>query len=236
MAMKTYYVRTKEGRRFKSGWTIVRGESAENVKKRFASEHNKEARKSYAGYPDLLKKHLINPSDVAVRTTPPSRGDVYRLKTVTQVGGTKARVSEDVYVPRRKTPRTSAATRGGVLALPDRQMAVLIAKSQKIRWPTHYSNDLYVHDRRSLRKYKPRAFIWVVREWGTHLYLLDEGGKPMSQKYYKMHHTSVDYHDKHDRPCRMYLMTGTTLKSITPAQAKAAIARRFKKAYPKESL
>lgn len=219
MALKTYYVRTARGRKYRSPWVAMRGESAENVRNRYVRETNAYLREVYAPYPDLLAKELVTSKEVAVRTTPPSRGDVGTLEYLPERREVKW---TDQYVPRRLL----LGTRTAVQALPDRQMEVLIKKSRALKKPVSYSDDLYVHDRQILRRDRPRAFLWVVRDWGTHLYPLDSRGTPLDKRGYEVVTTSVKYHAQQGN--LIYLVTGTTIKKVSEKQALAAIGRAKK--------
>lgn len=221
--MPSYYVKEKPGKyRRPSTWAMVDAPSAEAAKMKYVRGHNASARVDYKGYPDLLKSHLLKITDVTVRSTPPQRGDISRY-----VGAPGGKVQyEDVYVSRpiytptikAKIPRRKA----------DQQLTALIKESQKIRMPFAYSDDLYKHDRSALAKHKPSAFVWVVRDWGTHLYPLDFNGTPLNKKQYAMYLSSIEYHAKHEKPCMFYIVRGTKATPVTPAAAIAA----FEKAYP----
>lgn len=206
--MEVFYVRAKKDRRYSSSWAMVEAASPESAKNKFVRDHNAAVKKTYAGLdPKYLKDDLLTPSQVSVRKTPPTRGDIY-----SSVKG----VLHDEYVPRPRATRTT--TSGGRKTLADKQFAVLVEESQRVRMPLHYSNDLYKHDRSILRKWKPRSFIWVVRENGTHLYPLDEGGKPLDARAIKTLVTSVEYHAKGSGE-KIYLVIGTDLKPLTPNRA-----------------
>ena len=47
----------------------------------------------------------------------------------------------------------------------------LEAQSVMIGWPSHYTDDLYLHDRVSIATNQPTCFGWSVRDCGTHLML-----------------------------------------------------------------
>lgn len=206
--MEIYYVRAKNTRKYSPSWAMVEAASPESAKNKFVRDHNAEIKKTYANVdPEYWKKDLLTPSQVSVRKTPPTRGDIY--------SSTKG-VVRDEYVPRPRATRTTAP--GGRKTLADKQFEVLVGESQRVRMPLHYSNDLYKHDRSILRRSKPRSFIWVVRENGTHLYPLDEGGKPLDARAIKTLVTSVEYHTKAEGQ-KIYLVKGTDLKPLTPNRA-----------------
>lgn len=43
----------------------------------------------------------------------------------------------------------------------------LVAESEKVGWPEHYTDDLHKHDRRFLAERQPAEFVWVLRQCGT---------------------------------------------------------------------
>lgn len=206
--MEIYYVRAKNTRKYSPSWAMVEAASPESAKNKFVRDHNAEIKKTYANVdPEYWKKDLMTPSQVSVRKTPPTRGDIY--------SSTKGIIHNE-YVPRPRATRASAS--GGRKTLADKQFEVLVEESQRVRMPRLYSNDLYKHDRSILRKWKPRSFVWVVRENGTHLYPLDEGGKPLDARGIKTLVTSVEYHAKAEGQ-KIYLVKGTDLKPLTPNRA-----------------
>lgn len=204
--METFYVREKKDRRLKPSWIMMRGMSPEAVKRRYVNEANKRLKERFKGNPDLIQRHTMTISDVAVRKTPPTLGDI---KSHAQG------VWHDEYVPRPK-PRTARTGRPTTV---DKQFALLVQESQRLRMPTHYSNDLYKHDLKILRRNKPRSFIWIVREHGTHLYPLDTGGKPLSDKEYQQILRSVEYDVKRADRKEVYVVKGTTMESATGSRA-----------------
>jgi hypothetical protein len=206
--MEVYYVRAKNVRKYSPSWAMVEAASPESAKNKFVRDHNAEVKKRYANIdPDAWRNDLMTPSQVSVRKTPPIRGDIY--------SSTKG-VTHNEYVSRPRATRASAS--GGRKTLADKQFEALVEESQRVRMPVLYSNDLYKHDRSILRKWKPRSFIWVVRENGTHLYPLDEGGKPLDARGVKTLVTSVEYHAKAEGQ-KIYLIKGTDMKPLTPNRA-----------------
>lgn len=45
----------------------------------------------------------------------------------------------------------------------------LTTMAKKYKWPELYVHDLTVHDKRTLKEYKPDKFVWVLRQYGTQL-------------------------------------------------------------------
>jgi len=206
--MEVYYVRAKKDRKYSPSWAMVVAMSPESAKNKFVRDRNAEIKKIYANVdPKHWENDLLTPSQVSVRKTPPTRGDIY--------SSVKGAVQNE-YVSRPRATRPSGA--GGQKTLADKQFAVLVEESQRVRMPRLYSNDLYKHDRSILRKWKPRSFIWVVRENGTHLYPLDKAGKPVDARALKTLVTSVEYHAKASGQ-KIYLVKGTSLKALTPNTA-----------------
>ena len=227
--MATFYIREKSHRATRGTWLMVTGTDAESVKRRYIREQNNLTKRRYSDHPDILKSRLLKLSDVSVRQTPPLRGDI---ATRTKKSGTEPGWDfEDRYIPRSSTPtraRSKIKTR-----LADIQLDLLIKTSQKLRQPLHYSDDLYKHDRRILHRYNPQSFIWVIRELGTHLYILDKRGQPAAPGTYQSAYSLLEFHMRNDRPCKFYLVSGKTIKSLTGDAARAKVLREFKKAYPK---
>lgn len=58
---------------------------------------------------------------------------------------------------------------------PECQVAfdAVVAKAKEIGRPTHYLDDLFVHDRRILAVNQPKVFGWSVRDTGTHTMIPD---------------------------------------------------------------
>lgn len=73
--------------------------------------------------------------------------------------------------------------RGGSYDDRDPMMAQLVAEAERHGWPDAYVADLFYHDRRTLLLYSERrqeiaiepAFVWVLRDCGTHV--MDAYGK-----------------------------------------------------------
>jgi len=51
---------------------------------------------------------------------------------------------------------------------------LLVQESKSVKWPVEYKTDLTRHDKMTLYAYKPERFIWILREWGTHMILFQE--------------------------------------------------------------
>jgi hypothetical protein len=73
--------------------------------------------------------------------------------------------------------------RGGCYDARDPMMAQLVAEAEATGWPDAYVADLFYHDRRTLLLFVERqqeigirpAFVWVLRDCGTHV--MDAYGK-----------------------------------------------------------
>lgn len=53
---------------------------------------------------------------------------------------------------------------------------ILKKESEKVGWPKHYKQDLTKHDKSilSIKNNKGKKFIWMLREYGTHMYTLED--------------------------------------------------------------
>lgn len=58
---------------------------------------------------------------------------------------------------------------------PECQVAfdAVVAKAKEIGRPTHYMDDLFIHDRMMLAVHQPKVFGWSVRDTGTHTMVPD---------------------------------------------------------------
>lgn len=55
----------------------------------------------------------------------------------------------------------------------NKQIIALYELWERIGWPEYYTTDLTEHDVNLLRTYAPKQFIWVARECGTNMFILD---------------------------------------------------------------
>lgn len=51
---------------------------------------------------------------------------------------------------------------------------VLAAEAKRLGLPTHYKEDLTFHDAYAIGAHNPAAFLWAIRECGTHMILYDD--------------------------------------------------------------
>lgn len=233
--METFYVRKKKDRVRRGSWVVVLARDMASARKKFVSDENKQCRVNYAEFPVLSKDHLIKLSDVSVRKTPPPWGDIMAVTYSNKIHpyGDKSRALP-VYVPRTATPFRGRSKIK--VSLQDKQMALLTVMSQKIQWPLRYSDDLYVHDKRTLKGSHPNRFIWSVRKTGTDLCILDKKGQPLTPRKYRWNHGMIQDLVDSGTPRKYFLITQTTIKEISGKNALNIMFKAFKKAYPKMDI
>ena len=225
--MEIFFVREKKEGSRKGAWVAVEARDMASAKRKYVKSHNAKLKIRYKKDPDIVKYYHLVQGDLVVRKTPPPRGDIYTGKS----GNLLA-----VYVPRKVKPFRG---RSGIKnSLQDKQLDLLITMSQRLQKPLMYSNDLYVHDKEILKKYRPNKFIWSVRPTGTDLYPLDTKGKALPFNVYKGRYlqVKVDTEQSGYEKQNYFLIDNTSIKEITGKSALKIMTRHFKKAYPKMIL
>jgi hypothetical protein len=97
----------------------------------------------------------------------------------------------------------------------------LIAKSEEIGWPSHYTSDLTFHDRNILETWpEDRPFCWCVRQCGTHLI------PPTCSDCYDWARAIASQSPKDSR---YFVWTGTKLVEVTSAEWLSKLADYLKR-------
>lgn len=157
--------------------------------------------------------------DVTVRTTRPSRGDIYDFKTGQAIF---VRKGNSRLVRSKPIKRTSTS-------LTKKQYNLLCKLSEGVQMPTRYSNDLHKHDKAALIELKPNNFIWIVRESGTHLIPLDIQGKPLSNAgdWYRSVLEHNEKESKNGTPRPVFLIKKNKASKISYAKALSLVAKNL---------
>lgn len=215
MSLKTYYVREIGTRKEQYYWVSIRAESETNARDQFIKEMRLRGgpEKSY-----LTRKHI------AVRTTPPSRGGVGHFEAPPP-GRALAGLNYFVVDPvSRRAPRKA---KSAGKSLVDRQMAVLIQKSDELKVNSS-SEDWNRETKKVLLTLKPRSFLWTVNKYGSRVWPLDTKGKGRGTVALTLieamvmdlaRSTNKDYRGK------LYLVTRDTIREISPKEARTAVER-----------
>jgi len=70
-------------------------------------------------------------------------------------------------------PDTKTKQDAVAYAQEDPRMGAMLDLAHDHRWPEAYTDDLYLHDRNQLAKWSGLDVIWILRDHGTHLIVLD---------------------------------------------------------------
>ena len=57
---------------------------------------------------------------------------------------------------------------------PNKTIALMEAQVERTGWPKNYRKDFDFHDKAATHAYAPKSFLWILRENGTHLIILDD--------------------------------------------------------------
>lgn len=60
---------------------------------------------------------------------------------------------------------------------------MLKKESKSIGWPVAYKTDLTKHDLNLIRKNKNKRFFWILREHGTHLFIIEDSKYPLTKEH-----------------------------------------------------
>ncbi len=176
------------------------------------------------------KKRLISRNDIMVRSSRPTRGDIYSLEDEeTQSVYVKGNVKRPSV--KKKLVKTND--------LATKQFELLVNTSAKCKMPTNYSNDLYKHDKKTLKEERPKRFYWIVRPSGTHLILMDSNGKKLSQESYEWGLGVVKYNlkeSKWDNSREIYYVNGTTIKPSRYGSAMEDLYKAMGKTVPPDEV
>jgi hypothetical protein len=214
-ALKSYYVREIGTRKEQLLWVSIRGESETDARDRFIKELHLQwgPEKNY-----LTRKHI------AVRTTPPSRGGVGHFETYPPgsiAPGMNYFVEDHIS---RRAPRKAKGTGGSLV---DRQMRMLIQKADELK-VIPASEDGTRKNKKVLLTLKPRSFLWIVNKYGSKVWPLDTQGKgraPLAFRFIEDAITDTTRSSNKGFQWRIFLITGATIKEVSPKEARVAVDR-----------
>ena len=95
------------------------------------------------------------------------------------------------------------------------QFKALLKIHKATGYPAHYVNDLLVHDRIYIANWNPQSFIWVLREFGTHMYICGEDHSRQSVAYHIKTAKQEGQHDPHS----FYVYHMGKIKQVSPEDA-----------------
>ena len=72
----------------------------------------------------------------------------------------------------RELPGPDTRTKSEAAATDDWRLKRMLAVAREVGWPMAWTDDLYRHDRKKLDANPGEAFLWILRDTGTHLYPL----------------------------------------------------------------
>ncbi len=131
-------------------------------------------------------------------------------------------------IARLPGPDTSTKAAAVEYAKKDPRFAAMLAQSAAYRWPVGFQDDLYVHDLNLVRDCPDLEFVWILREMGSHLYLVDDwckGSRDWARgvcDYYSGTSKS-NYGDTRRR--FFYVRRTGDIKEVTCDEAKALVSR-----------
>ena len=66
-----------------------------------------------------------------------------------------------------------------------RTFTQMVKTANKLGWPEHFTDDLYVHDQQFVNTTDKKHFGWIVRQCGTQLIVFDSEFCKIEAEYYK---------------------------------------------------
>jgi len=110
---------------------------------------------------------------------------------------------------------------------------VLVAEAQRVGWPRLFTTDLTIFDREVLDGHRLRGkekgrFVWVLREHGTNIYLIEAA---VNRGVADWNLNLMRYHQRYER-CRWYI-GDIGRRTLTPTTPEEAI-RLYQEAQPQE--
>ena len=144
----------------------------------------------------------------------------------------------------RTLPGPNTGTKAEAIrsAASDPRLAAMLGLSKEHQWPEAYTDDLYVWDRNKLAEFPGCDVIWILRDHGTQLIVLDpEAPNPRAEnqlaipviEYWSGEHF-LNYIGSEDRlPKFFYIFGDGTALESDAREARALVSEFYPLNYPK---
>jgi hypothetical protein len=124
----------------------------------------------------------------------------------------------------RELPGPDTRTKSEAAATDDWRLKRMLGVAREVGWPMAWTDDLYRHDKQKLDANPGEAFLWILRDTGTHLYPLTCFNWHEAESYRRTIHYWSGHHNLNviDDPAeraRYYVVSNTTLKSLSWQEA-----------------
>lgn len=144
--------------------------------------------------------------------------------------------AETLEVQRLPGPNTGTKQEALDYASVDPRIGAMLALAAEHQWPEAYQDDLYHHDVNCLRAHPGVDLIWILRDHGTHVILLDPEDDPRAARrcaiplieFHSGDHRLNCYGDGDRRPKYFYIFASGQAVESNADEAKQVVYETFR--------